>query len=238
MNCEQFQTELERAIDERQMSDRAALVGHAGSCESCRSSWQDFVLLETALVSWSQPVEVNLVERVAEAARQDEQLIRSAGKTTSPETSPGPVRSTASPRRRSWLMAATVAVLILGVAIAFRSDPNQTADSDPQPIPPPDRNGTVRPELNEEEQYAGVDELLAETRSAWQGIASKAVDRAGGLSVFMPNLSSDLGLPVSSKPETEEPAPEVNVEEPTLLPGRINRAFDFLLNVSSDVTTT
>ena len=94
------------------------------------------------------------------------------------------------------------------------------------------------PGLNKDDQYAGVDELIESTRSAWEGIASKAASQASGLSVFVPDLKTDLGLPESEEPEPEEPPEvEVNGQEPSLIPGEINRAFDFILDVS-DVTTT
>lgn len=233
MNCEQFQNEIERAIDERSSSAsvnanlaRANLTGHADSCESCRAAWQDFLLLESALASWTEPVEVDLVDRVVSAARED--LSKAA------DSVPSPLRGEGT--KRTWLTVAAVAVVVLGAAIAFRTDQDQTADND-SPLPAPEQNAPFTPDLNEDDQYAGVDELLASTRSAWEGIASKAANRASGLSVFVPDLESDLGLPVSSEQKPEELSPKVNVEEPSLIPGRINRAFDFLLDVS-DVTTT
>ena len=59
----------------------------------------------------------------------------------------------------------------------------------------------------------------------------------------MPDLKADLGLPESdSTTIPDEPSPEVSPEKESrekesLIPGRINRAFDFLLDVS-EVTTT
>lgn len=237
MNCKQFQSQLERAIDKRSdlSTDRASFASHADSCESCGTAWQDFLLLESALASWSEPVEVDLVDRVIAAARpsgSQSQTVptRSVSEATAQtESSSAPVS-----HRRVWTMVASVAVVLLGVAIAFRRGPDQTAstDSDPPPPPPPETPF----ELNEDDQYAGVDELLASTRSAWQGITSKAVNQASGLRVFVPDLKSDLGL--RSSPEPEEPAPEEDPEERSIVPGGIDRAFDFLLEVSPDVTTT
>ena len=262
MNCKQFQSELERAIDDRQLSDRSAVSSHADSCESCRSAWQDFLLLESALASWTEPVEIDLVERVIAAAikpvpsppsrgeggrRPDEGVPRtSVGKPGSVSTSPSPaLRAPSPPRgegaRQTWLTIATVAVVVLGAAFAFRPGLNQTADDD-SPLQTPGHI-PLEPELNEVDQYAGVDELLASTRSAWDGIASKAVNQASDLSVFMPDLKADLGLPESdSTTIPDEPSPEVSPEKESrekesLIPGRINRAFDFLLDVS-EVTTT
>ena len=263
MNCEQFQNEIERAIDERSSSTSvsAHLAGHANSCETCRSAWQDFLLLESALASWTEPVEVDLVERVVTLAkaggsnpvpspprgeggrRPDEGTVESGiGAPTGNADSSPALRAPSPPReegtrRRIWLTVTTVAVVVLGVAIAFRTGPDQTANTD-LPQPAPEHNAPFTPDLNEDEQYAGVDELISSTRSAWEGIASKAVNRASGLSVFVPDLKSDLGLPVSNEPEPEEtPEVEVNGQEPSLIPGKLNRAFDFLLDVS-DVTTT
>jgi len=138
------------------------------------------------------------------------------------------------------LTVATVAVVLLGAAVTFRPGSDQTADNDsPPPTPTPTPNhGPFTPELNEDDQYAGVDELLASTRSAWDGIASKAVSRAGGLSVFVPDLNSDLGLSGSgNSTDPDEPSPDESPEEESLIPGGVDRAFEFLLDVS-DVTTT
>jgi hypothetical protein len=84
MNCEQFQSVLERAIKERQLSDRGPVSGHADTCDSCRSAWQDFLLLESALASWTAPVEVDLVDRVIEAARLESVPSHSVPPTPSP----------------------------------------------------------------------------------------------------------------------------------------------------------
>jgi hypothetical protein len=229
MNCEQFQNEIERTIDERSSSApvSANLAGHADSCEACRSVWQDFLLLESALASWTEPVEIDLVDRVVAAALKDE----------SPETSSNAEQYTATLHRRTWWTVATVAAVLLGAAFVFQSGPDQTADDD-SPVPAPG-DTPFNPELNEDDQYAGVDELLASTRSAWEGIASKAVNQANGLSVFVPDLNSDLGLPGSDSPsDTEGASPGESPEEGSLIPGEVDRAFDFLLDVSSDVTTT
>ena len=229
MNCEQFQKEIERAIDERSSSASvsANLAGHADSCETCRSTWQDFLLLESALTSWTEPVEVDLVDRVVEAAQADF--------AQKPTSVPSPLGGEGTARR--WLAIATAAVLVIGAAIAFRPGPDQIANND-SPEPAPEHDVPFTPDLNEDDQYAGVDELIASTRSAWEGIASKAASQASGLSVFVPDLKSDLGLPDAEEPEPVEPPDvEVNGQEPSLIPGEINRAFDFLLDVS-DVTTT
>jgi hypothetical protein len=262
MNCEQFQIELERAIDERQLSDRPSVSGHADSCESCRSAWQDFLLLESTLASWTEPVEVDLVDRIIAAARLESvpsppggEGARRAGEgeaqtgigmpTTNRKTPSSGLRPPSPPRgegtksanrRRTWLTVATVAVVLLGAAVAFRPGPDQTADDDsPRPTP---NHSPFEPDLNEDDQYAGVDELLASTRSAWEGIRSKAVNQASGLSVFVPDLNSDLGLPgPDSSTNPQEPSPKESPEEESLIPGELNRAFDFLLDVS-EVTTT
>lgn len=226
MNCEQFQSELERAIDDRQLSGRNTVSSHADSCESCRSAWQDFLLLESALASWTEPFEIDLVDRVIAASKAEK-----VSPTPSSLSGQGGKK-----RHRTWLTIATLAVVVLGAAFAFRPGLDQTADDD-SPLPSPNHN-PFTPDLNENDQYAGVDELLASTRSAWDGIASKAVNQASDLSVFMPDLKADLGLPgIDSSTNSDEPSPEESPEKESLIPGRINRAFDFLLNVS-EVTTT
>lgn len=230
MNCKQFHREIERAIEERfsSASLNAKLADHADSCESCRLAWQDFLLLESALATWTEPVEVDLVDRVVSAARADR-----IGPRNTADRGPEPFGM-----RRTWFAVTAAAVLVIGIAFAFRTDPDQTADSD-SPVPSSEPSAPFSRDLNEDDQYAGVDDLIASTRDAWKGIASKAVDRASGFSVFVPDLESDLGLPVSSTPDAEETPPEVQVDgqEPSLIPGNLNRAFEFLLEVS-DVTTT
>lgn len=242
MNCEQFQKEIERAIDERSSSASvsAILTGHADSCEKCHSAWQDFLLLESALASWTEPAEVDLVDRVVEAA-VSEASAAVPEPSKKPPSAPSPPKGERTTRRR--LAIATAAILVIGAAIVFRPDPDQAANNG-SPNPAPEHDVPFTPGLNEDDQYAEVDELIASTRSAWEGITSKAASQASGLSIFVPDLKSDLGLqsdlglPNSEKPEPEEP-PEVEAsgQEPSLIPGEINRAFDFLLDVS-DVTTT
>lgn len=238
MNCELFQNEIERAIDERapSASVSANLAGHADSCETCRSAWQDFLLLESALASWTEPVEVDLVDRVVAATLKKDQFTRIVREGEPQETSSKSERYPAT-SRRTWLTVATVATVLLGAAFVFRTGPDQTADDD-SPVPAPSHS-PFEPELNEDDQYAGVDELLASTRSAWEGIASKAVNQANGLSVFVPDLKSDLGLPGSDiSTDPEGPSPEESPDGDSLIPSEVDRAFDFLLDVSSDVTTT
>ena len=236
MNCEQFQKEIERAIDERSSSVSVStiLTGHADSCEKCHSVLQDFQLLESALASWTEPAEVDLIDRVVEAAASEASA--AVPKPSKKHPSVTSLQKGEGPTRR-WLAIATAAILVIGPAIVFRPARAQTVNND-SPNPDPEHDVPFTPGLNKDDQYAGVDKLIASTRSAWEGIASKAASQASGLSVFVPALNTDLGLPESEVPEPEKP-PEVEVtgQEPTLIPGEINRAFDFLLDVS-DVTTT
>jgi hypothetical protein len=224
MNCDEFQKQLEEAID-RQLdgnsgaeADResvmAGLETHATGCETCRESWQDFVLLEQAVADWrAQPrtpqLSSDFTERVLREAfdaglRSDETASTSAGLTKPALVSAS--GTTASVTRepkpiRAWEILVTVALVLIAVLVVFRDGGNQIAENEVEDNPsspfesPPDN------------ELVDLSDLLSDARIVLSSLTERASEKAGGFRVFVPDVTNSFTLEGGASP-TAIPAPE------------------------------
>ncbi len=224
MNCDEFQKQLEAAID-RQLdggsganADResvmAALEAHATGCETCRESWQDFVLLERAVADWrtrprtlqlsSDFTERVLREAFAAGLRPDETASTSAG-----QTKPAPVRTsgtTASVTRepkplRAWEILVTVALVLIAVLVVFRDGGNQIVQDDSKPNPSSPFDSPTDNEL------VDLSDLLSDAKIVLSSLTERASEKAGGFRVFVPDVTNSFTLDGGVSPAAI-PAPE------------------------------
>lgn len=237
MNCHEFETQLDQAIDGRQLANASAVREHAEACIECAHKWQDYLLVESAIAGWhKEPFEVEIVDHVIEAARE-EGLIASNGSTV-----PDDLRSPMIPQeiapssvgmksvRRFWPTIVTVALVLVAAVLVLRDRPDQVAHDDP---PNPDPVEIVElPEYHyppeSEEEPPNLDALLADARQAWLGITRRAGRRADDFRVFVPDISNDLGI----EPESSETQLDDDESREESAPDRIQRAFDFLFEAS------
>jgi len=265
MKCSQFHKLLEQAIDERSSARRNLLKDHADHCDACRTAWQDHLRIESALATWSEPVHIDLVDRVVAAAllppseherklsttqSSVHQLRRTKQNHSLPDSgSPGQPASfgrtalfdqhsrTPASRFRGWLTVSTVTIVLTGIAFMLRTSSDHIVERRTSPVP---HSQQITPVLQAtENRFTGMNELLADTRSAWDGIARKTDRQRSRLSVFVPDLNSQFAAPAASFPrEPVEPPREETPDRPFMIPDGVNRAFNFLIDMSSESTPT
>lgn len=224
MTCDEFQKQLEAAID-RQLdggsgadADResvmAELEAHATGCETCREQWQDFVLLERAVADWrarprTPQLSGDFTERVLREAfaaglRPDETASTSAGQTKpAPATTSGTAASvTREPKPlRAWEILVTVALVLIAVLVVFRDGGNQLAENDVEDSPsspfetPPDN------------ELVDLSDLLSDARIVLSSLTERASEKAGGFRVFVPDVTNGFTLDGDASPMAT-PAPE------------------------------
>lgn len=273
MNCQKIREQLDAALDQRRSAlshpntpEATAIMAHVTSCSSCQALYEEYVLIETALETWKpRRMTVDLTDRVLESARR-EGLLSSNGSTESIrpvdielQSAPGVFRqstasshslSTGSPvpagspdRRSIWPAVVTVALVLLAVVVVFREKPGSIVKQN-RPSRPLFPDPQHRQRDDSPDQFADIGHLVADARSAWQGITSRVSHQASGLSVFVPDLTDELGIPDVSDSLTapledtvpnDDPDPQRSSE-----PSAVEKAFQFLFEdaESSESQTT
>ena len=229
MNCSEFQSQLDHCLEKRRSPDHSVLSQHVAACADCQSLWDDWLLLERAIVEWNdsrEPVDVDLTDRVIAAARRE-------GLVSSNSVSVAGARAIQSkagtPHRRGvWPLVVTMALVLLAMLIVFRDGPDQVVD-----VPQDPPTGVVVipdhvpiPNVAVPEVQPDLDHLIADARSAWESLRHRAAEQARDLRVFVPDIRADMGLDSENETAPEE-TPEGS-DNPVPLPDGVNRAFDFL----------
>lgn len=225
MTCEQFREHLDEALETRRTPDDSVRQ-HAAGCPACGSQWDDWSLLEAAIRDWrsrSSPT-VDLTDRIVAALQVPD------GTTRSVEPD-----GNQTWRRQAgfWSALVTVSLVVIAVVIVLRDAPRNVArapneKSAPQTVP----ESLLAPR---EQQVADIRVLLSDAGAAWYGLARQAAAQAEDLRVFVPDLTSDLGLSGSQDQSGSEPAaspasPEDEEQAPP--PGRLKRAIDYLFETA------
>ena len=256
MTCDEFQKQLESAIDrqldgDREADDREAgsveLEAHASGCEACRELWQDFVLLERAVTEWrtrlsSQELSSDFTERVLREVRDAGLPSVETASSSAGETKPAVEtrRATAATSRepkpiRAWEIVVTVALVLVAAFAVFRDGGNQIAENDIEDSPsspfetPPDN------------EVADLSDLLSDARIVLSSLTERASEKAGGFRVFVPDVTNSFTLDSGSGTPSEvlpEPHPQPDSEGPAnpdsddAESGGFRRALDFLLEAA------
>lgn len=255
MNCQEIREQLDEALDDQRVisiqnddSRYTGIVSHTESCAECRVLYEEHLLMGSALATWipRRPI-VDLTDRVIETARR-EGLVLSDGSPVAtdfgradvlagrPTSDRGSVVSSEFPNasltRRSILPTiVTVALVLVAVAIVFRGKPGDIVKKDDTPLhSPTDR----QPALFEppQDQVADIGHLVADAQSAWRGITSRVSHQASGFSVFVPDLTNELGI--SGEADSAEQDREANSTDRDVdsrrqsEPSAVDRAFEFL----------
>jgi negative regulator of sigma E activity len=230
MNCQKIREQLDAALDEQRVISSQAndprhveVLSHVESCSDCRVLYEEHLLIGTALAAWvPQRPNVDLTDRVIDAARQEGLVstVRSVVRPSPAESSPQ--------GRNIWPTIATVALVLVAVAIVFRENPGTIAVNDPaQEQVVPDQP----PELFQQpqDQVADISHLVADAQSAWQGITSRVSHQASGFSVFVPDLKNELGISddLNSAPDSDDSRDDA-VPRKSTEPSAVEKAFEFL----------
>ncbi|NQV25385.1 MAG: hypothetical protein HQ518_13570 [Rhodopirellula sp.] len=262
MNCREVCEQLESALDERRVISRqtdsagdADVVAHAESCPDCRVLYEEHLLIESALAAWTpHRPGVDLTDRVIEAARQ-EGLISSKGAVNSvvvddAEPGMGRLRTDASPfvqttasvrsglfgrpsRLQVLSAAVTAALILIASLIVFNEKLNRMARTErpPQQLFP----GQQPRQLDgPQDQLADIGHLVADAQSAWKGITSRVSHQASGFSVFVPDLTNELGISdvadsLEIGPRSSGSNEDVEPRQSTP-PTAFEKAFEFLFD--------
>ena len=254
MNCQNFRQQLDAALDEQRVVSRqngsaadADTVAHAESCSNCRSLYEEHVLIEAALSAWKpRRQNVDLVARIMEAVREEDLIsskesdlslhaVGTSERTRRGGTKHVPVvdieNSSKSPARRSfWPTVVTVALVLVAVVLVFREKTDRLARDE---RPPQQLFPARQPEqLNEpQDQLADIGHLVADARSAWQGITRRVSRQTSGFSVFVPDLKNELG--VSDISESFDIVPRESTSDSdsdSSRPSAVEKAFEFLFD--------
>jgi len=233
MQCNEFQSELDRCLAERFSPDHSALGDHAASCSDCQILWDDWLLLERAVGEWNarrQPIDVDLTDQVIAAARS-EGLVSSNAVSVA-DISAFDAKAGRTRQRGFWPLVVTVALVLLAVLIVFRDGPDQVVDM-PQDQPTrfvviPDHMPV--PDVPIPDVQPDLDHLIADARSAWESLKHRAAEQASDLRVFVPDIRADMGLDPENATSPEE-TPRNSVG-PMPLPDEVDRAFDFLFEAA------
>lgn len=225
MTCEQFRMHLDEVLDTRRTPDDSARQ-HAAGCPACGSQWDDYSLLEAAIRDWrNRPGPTSdLTDRIVAAL----------------QVSDGTSRSVEPDRNQTWRRQAgfwsalvTVSLVVIAVVIVLRDAPRNVARApDEKPAPQAVPDSLLAPR---EQQVADIRVLLSDAGSAWYGLARQAAAQAEDLSVFVPDLTSDLGLAGPEDQSGSEPAADPvsrEDEQQAPAPGRLKRAIDYLFETA------
>lgn len=195
MNCDEFQSELERQLDAGLIVDNHRMREHCQICSACGEAWEGARLLADSIVAWrGQIPEVDLAEAVVAAYAHSlspdvaHPLHRGErGRGLAPNSS-GFLNSQRVRRRTALYAVATCVGALIGIALLAPSndrDAPPPADSivavprlDP-PIPaaaPVHSTGTVNPFTGPIPAVAPTDELaLLKAGAAYETFTNSAV---------------------------------------------------------------
>tara|TARA_R110002072_G_scaffold303099_1_gene493480 strand:+ start:201634 stop:202452 length:819 start_codon:yes stop_codon:yes gene_type:complete len=269
MNCQKVREQLDAALDGRavvsgqtDVARNAAVVAHADSCPDCRVLYDEYLLIESALTVWApRRPSVDLTDRVIDAARREglvsstvsavrvnaagvkvDGAVPRADRLTSGNE---PVvraatEETPAAGRSVWPTVVTVALVLAAIAIVFREKPGSIAHHEKTPQPsvrdsPPGLLDTPQ------DQVADIGHLVADAQSAWRGITSRVSRQASGFSVFVPNLSNELGIAdvIGSADDNSGSASpgDDDQRQETVQPSAVDKAFEFLFDKAEPAGT-
>lgn len=232
LDCCQFEKLLEQAVEQRQ-APGAELRDHALSCETCRTLWEEFLILEEAIPAWTaaRPT-VDLVDAVMHAMATDTET------TTAPKKIEPLVALTVAgsqepdaPRRRRFVLpaiATTAAALLLVSAVFYLVRPK--ADEPQIAAVPPDislgRSGAT-PRIQLEQPPSEMTVVVADAGSAYLQLASSAASAITDGAALFP--STKLIADATPKPNPNQKSWiqkfETNLEP---LQKDLGSAFEFL----------
>ncbi len=256
MTCNEFQKQLDAAIDRQLDGDCEAAVceagtveleAHASGCETCRELWQDFVLLERAVTEWrtrpssSQP-STDFTDRILREIRDvglpsaEKPSSNAAETKPAVETRRAAAATTREPKPiRAWEIVVTVALVLVAAFAIFRDGDHQIVENDIE-------DSSSSPfEAPPDNELADLSDLLSDARIALSSLTERASEKAGGFRVFVPNVTNSFTLEPGSGTPAEvlpEQYPQPDSDGPAIPgsddaeSGGFRRALDFLLEAA------
>ncbi|MDA0833730.1 MAG: hypothetical protein O2955_05225 [Planctomycetota bacterium] len=258
MNCLEFKTVLQSAIETRQLPDEEGLVIHRRQCAACQHDWNEYLLLAQAVASWKESIpEVDLTDSIvsrwllettgpvqfASPASSSEELAIASTQhvVLAPDSRVFQRRSVDRIRARQvfWIPGG---LLLLFFLLIWR-EPSSTERSRLLTTASNKTNGsTVEPPLPE------LDSLLKDVESGYWVLANSAASTVSGAADLLPMRSVGMNgrplfwsalMPMSSGIESTHPVEDDNKPSGPFRQG-FSKAVDLLLEVvpAADLPTS
>ncbi len=243
MTCDEFQKQIEDAIDRRldgeQLAESCAADGHdleshTAGCAACRERWLEFQLLERAVSEWRESQRTpqlsdEFTDRVLRELKASEpESERTAGATAGlPSSAVSEARNTAGQASSGTrvrpeagnlspkpIRAWEIVVTVALVLVAVFVVFRGDGNQIAQDDSVPEQPGPF--DDRDTEEVADLTDLLSDARMALSSITERASEKAGRFRVFVPDVSSGLGFEGSSlAPLNNQPSVNDNdVPEP------------------------
>ncbi len=240
MNCTEFESSIQHAIESRQKVDIEPYRQHVGTCSSCRNIWEQYAILETAIAPWASRLpEADLVDRIVSAhidSPSSDKTFPVDCLATTPNASTAAATEVAvrfahvdsAPSRSNAHRTAAIAVTVLAMLcmtsiFLFPHDlPN--ASNNTVAIESANREG----EAVRFEDSTELVSLATEAGTAYVSLAQNAASAFSGVSDLLARPSIPAVQPTDSEvPPSESSPPWQNRFEP--ISRDLGRAMNYLL---------
>lgn len=194
MNCSEFETELEQMVESRAATLTDFASSHLSQCAACHQRWNDYRLIESALLSWRQ------IPKMSSFA---DRLIQQLGEEQSTRRVPAsmvPPKSAAT--GNAWIAvvaAAACLILTVGLGTGLRSRTTQQSLTRVQNVDA--HSSDVRPiESSQMGVASSVAAVLDDLRAEYQELAAETSATARDFAVALPPA------PLSTWPDSQPKA--------------------------------
>lgn len=224
--CNKFEQRLGELVESNSDTLSRDLLEHAGSCDRCRTLWEDLHGLDRAIDLWKeQPVRSELTEKILAGLEEGKPIAENSSQET----------MRAKNRRRIWYSAATVIVaLLLFVAISpqFRFENRNDGKIGPtNDIVLTEPSGDISGDLAD---------VVSQFRKASLQFVVDAGNSASDATMLIPEREEwpVLGKTLVKLPAKENSVSSQLVEGFSPLGSRLDRAFRDLLESVDHETRT
>lgn len=199
MECDQFESELQRRQDARMVLAAPELEAHAANCSACQSRLTDALLLESGIAAWLlKPVSVS-AEFADRLTAQLQQLQRQSA-TSRPADVVADSSAVIAIRRppdsedrpRVWQGAAVCAATVAAVWLVFAG----SLGNGPQSIAVRPSRPAFQPALPAPAADLGT--VLASAQGAYSHMANDSLAAARDLALLWPTTTESNPTPASS----------------------------------------
>ena len=256
MTCDEFQRLIEDAIDCRldgqQLANRHGtdyFETHAAKCPACHARWQEFQLLESALVEWrTRPTSLSLSAEFTDRVLRE--VTELPEHCTTSETDSGDGRTVLTPEsdlehdinlnavqntdtrlhspnmdREHEARSIRAWEIVVTVALVLIAVLTVFRNDDSQLAKDETDNSPSMPfENSRTDELADLTDLLSDARMALAGITERASEKAGQFRIFVPDVSSGLGFEHNSLAPQPVPAIQSDKEPQLVEPEKAGRA--------------
>lgn len=222
--CNKFESLLQESVESKTDALSRDLLEHAGSCETCRTLWEDLHGLDRTIDLWKEePIRAGFTEKILAGLEEDKPI------------ADGTAEEKSRPRadRKKWYSAAVLVALLLFVVLSpqFRFENPDPGNSGPTPIAQTDPTGETSGDLAD---------VVSQFRNASLQFAVDAGNSAFDSTMFIPEREEwpAFGQKFVNLPANEKTVSSQLVEGFSPLGNRLDRAFQDLLDSVEHETRT